>query len=116
LEYLHQRKTIHRDIKAGNILINEFGDIKLSDFGASAELMHTLADKDTLIGSPFWMSPEVLSKNKYNCKTDIWSLGITAIELAEGEPPYSHIHPIRAMFAIQNNPPRSPSEPDKWSK
>lgn len=84
LDYLHQRKTIHRDIKAGNILINEVGDIKLSDFGVSAELMHTLADKDTLIGSPFWMSPEVLSKSKYNCKTDIWSLGITAIELAEG--------------------------------
>lgn len=82
LEYLHQRKTIHRDIKAGNILINEMGEVKLSDFGVSTELLHTLADKDTLIGSPFWMSPEVLSKNKYNCKTDIWSLGITAIELA----------------------------------
>jgi len=61
--------------------------------------------KDTVIGTPFWMSPEVISNSRYGPKTDIWSLGITAIELAEGEPPYSHIHPVRAMFAIKNNPP-----------
>ena len=66
-----------------------------------------MADTDTVIGSPFWMSPEILLKSRYNKKTDIWSLGITAIEMAEGEPPYAHIHPIRAMFAIKNNPPNS---------
>lgn len=80
--------------------------------------MHTLADKDTVIGTPYWMSPEVnkikkinkflkiILKSKYNKKTDIWSLGITAIEMAEGEPPYSHIHPFRAMFVIKSNPPQ----------
>ena len=63
-------------------------------------MVHTCADQDTVIGTPFWMSPEVLTNSKYNTKTDIWSLGITAIELAEGEPPYSHMHPFRAMYAI----------------
>jgi len=67
--------------------------------------MNTHANKDTVIGTPFWMSPEVISKSKYNKKTDIWSLGITTIEMAEGEPPYSHLHPVRAMFVIKNNPP-----------
>lgn len=67
----------------------------MADFGVSAELIDTLAHKDTVIGTPFWMSPEVISKSKYNNKTDIWSLGITAIEMAEGQPPYSHIHPFR---------------------
>ena len=95
LEYLHGNKKIHRDVKAGNILLDEYGNVKLADFGVSAELIDTLAHKDTVIGTPFWMSPEVISKSKYNNKTDIWSLGITAIEMAEGQPPYSHIHPFR---------------------
>lgn len=100
MEYLHQNKKIHRDIKAGNILLDQQGNAKLADFGISAELNHTQAYKDTVIGTPFWMSPEVIKNSKYNFKTDIWSLGITAIELAEGGPPYSHLHPYRAMFAI----------------
>lgn len=95
LEYLHSNRKIHRDIKAGNILLDESGNAKLADFGVSTELKDSLAHKDTIIGTPFWMSPEVISKSKYNNKTDIWSLGITAIEMAEGEPPYSHIHPFR---------------------
>jgi len=115
LEYLHKNKKIHRDIKAGNILIDHLGNVKIADFGVSAELLNTFSDKDTVIGTPFWMSPEVISKSKYNKKTDIWSLGITAIEMAEGEPPYSHIHPIRAMFAIKNSPPQGLTEPGKWS-
>ena len=115
LDYLHGNKKIHRDVKAANILINEMGEVKLGDFGVSAELIHTYADQDTIIGSPFWMSPEIVRKNKYNFKTDIWSLGITAIELAERKPPYSHLHPIRAMFAIENNPPKELSDPGNWS-
>ena len=115
IEYLHKNKKIHRDIKAGNILLDHKGNIKLADFGVSAELLNTFAVKDTVIGTPFWMSPEVISKSKYNKKTDIWSLGITAIEMAEGEPPYSNIHPIKAMFVIKNNPPQGLTEPAKWS-
>lgn len=68
-------------------------------------MINIINNKGTVIGTPFWMSPEVISKNRYNNLTDIWSLGVTAIELAEGTPPYSHIHPVRAMFAIKNNPP-----------
>ena len=87
-------------------MLDTKGKTKLADFGVSTQLRNTLGYKDTVIGTPFWMSPEVISNSKYGPKTDIWSLGITAIELAEGEPPYSHIHPVRAMFAIKNNPPR----------
>jgi serine/threonine kinase 4 len=115
IDYLHANKKIHRDVKAGNILLDLNGNVKLADFGVAAELLHTLADKDTVIGTPFWMSPEVISRSKYNKKTDIWSLGITAIEMAEGEPPYSHIHPFRAMFLIKEKPPRGLTKPDKWS-
>lgn len=115
LEYLHDTKKIHRDIKAGNVLLDHKGVAKLADFGVSAQLANTLSKKDTVIGTPYWMSPEVISRSLYNKKTDIWSLGITAIEMAEGEPPYSHIHPVRAMFVIQKNPARSLTEPHKWS-
>ncbi|CAD8095209.1 unnamed protein product [Paramecium primaurelia] len=116
IDYMHSHKKIHRDIKCGNILIDHLGNIKLADFGVSTQLVHTMADTDTVIGSPFWMSPEILLKSRYSKKTDIWSLGITAIEMAEGEPPYAHIHPIRAMFAIKNNPPNSLTDQSKWSK
>ncbi|OMJ92079.1 hypothetical protein SteCoe_5286 [Stentor coeruleus] len=115
LEYLHDNKKIHRDIKAGNVLLDHKGIAKLADFGVSAQLANTLSKKDTVIGTPYWMSPEVISRSLYNKKTDIWSLGITAIEMAEGEPPYSHIHPVRAMFAIQKSPAQGLTEPHKWS-
>lgn len=115
LEYLHENKKIHRDIKAGNILLDHKGIAKLADFGVSAQLANTLSKKDTVIGTPYWMSPEVIARSLYNKKTDIWSLGITAIEMAEGEPPYSNLHPVRAMFVIQKNPAKGLTEPHKWS-
>jgi len=104
LEYLHDTKKIHRDIKAGNILLDIQGNAKLADFGVSAQLINTYSKKKTLTGTPYWMSPEVLSQSDYNKKADIWSLGITAIEMAEGDPPYSHIYYMRAMFVIQKKP------------
>lgn len=79
---------IHRDIKADNILLTSEGLAKISDFGVSTQLANTFASQDSVIGSPFWMSPEILNRNKYNNKTDIWSIGVTAIELAENEPPF----------------------------
>lgn len=111
LEYLHDNKKIHRDIKAGNVLLDHKGVAKLADFGVSAQLSNTLSKKDSVIGTPYWMSPEVISRSCYNKKTDIWSLGITAIEMAEGEPPYSNIPPVRAMFTIQRAPAQSLTEP-----
>lgn len=81
----------------------------------SAQLINTYSKKKTLTGTPYWMSPEVLSNSEYNKKTDIWSLGITAIEMAEGDPPYSHINFMRAMFVIQKKPAQGLTIPEKWS-
>lgn len=106
---------IHRDIKADNILLNEKGETKLADFGVSAKLLSTYGSKESVIGTPFWMSPEILGKNKYTNKTDIWSVGITAIEMAEQEPPYSKYYTWVAMKKIRENPPKGLTAPDKWS-
>jgi len=115
LEYLHDTKKIHRDIKAGNILLDHLGNAKLADFGVSAQLINTYSKKNTLTGTPYWMSPEVLAHSNYNKKTDIWSLGITAIEMAEGLPPYHHLHFMRAMLVIQTKPAKGLTQPEKWS-
>ncbi|GBG68289.1 hypothetical protein CBR_g2836 [Chara braunii] len=115
LAYLHSIFKVHRDIKCGNILMTEQGEIKLGDFGVAAQLTRTMSKRNTFIGTPHWMAPEVIQESRYDGKVDVWALGISGIEMAEGLPPRSNIHPMRVIFMISREPPPMLEDKEKWS-
>lgn len=115
LKYLHDEKKIHRDIKSDNILVGAQGEIKLADFGFCCQLEKADEKRKSVVGTPYWMAPEVIRGIDYDYKADIWSLGIMALEMAEGEPPLLDLEPLRALFIICTQPPPTLKEPEKWS-
>ncbi|KOO32942.1 serine threonine-protein kinase 3 [Chrysochromulina tobinii] len=120
LQYLHEQRLVHRDIKAGNLLLDSDGIVKLADFGVAAIVGLTIAARRTVIGTPFWMAPEVITCQRsnpdgYDMLADVWSLGITAIEIAEGQPPHAQVSPLTAIFLIPTLPAPSLKEPASWS-
>ncbi|KAJ8667247.1 hypothetical protein QAD02_008909 [Eretmocerus hayati] len=121
LAFLHKTRVIHRDLKAGNVLLTMAGGVKLADFGVSAKNKYTLQKHDTFIGTPYWMAPEVVlcetfRDNPYDFKVDIWSLGITLIEFAQMEPPNHEMSPMRVLLKIQKSDPPKLDQPSRWSK
>ncbi|KAM8910228.1 mitogen-activated protein kinase kinase kinase kinase 4-like isoform 5-T5 [Spinachia spinachia] len=120
LSHLHAHHVIHRDIKGQNVLLTENAEVKLVDFGVSAQLDKTIGRRNTFIGTPYWMAPEVIACDEnpeatYDYRSDLWSLGITALEMAEGAPPLCDMHPMRALFLIPRNPPPK-LKSKKWTK
>ncbi|CAA7393411.1 unnamed protein product [Spirodela intermedia] len=115
LSYLHSIFKVHRDIKGGNILLTDQGEVKLGDFGVAAQLTRTMSKRNTLIGTPHWMAPEVIQESRYDGKVDVWALGVSAIEMAEGFPPRSNVHPMRVLFMISSEPAPMLEDKEKWS-
>ena len=116
LAYLHRDHHIHRDIKGGNVLLTESGEVKLTDFGVSAQMMTTISKRNSFVGTLHWMAPETIQEKEYDERADIWSLGITIIELLELKPPNFNMHPARLLFHIPKSDPPTLSPPhDRWS-
>lgn len=115
LSYLHSTGRVHRDIKCGNILLTEQGDVKLADFGVAAQLTNTLSKRNTFIGTPHWMAPEVIQSSNYDGKVDVWALGITAIEMAETYPPRWRVNPNRVIFMVVRDPAPHLCKREQWT-
>jgi serine/threonine protein kinase len=115
LRYIHSLHRIHRDIKSDNILLGAKGEVKLADFGYAAQLTQQKSKRNTIVGTPYWMAPELIRGQEYDQKVDVWSLGIMAMEMAEGEPPYMDFPPLRALFLITTKGIPPLKETDKWS-
>eukprot|EP01089_Gocevia_fonbrunei_P008938 TRINITY_DN2077_c0_g2_i1.p1 TRINITY_DN2077_c0_g2~~TRINITY_DN2077_c0_g2_i1.p1 ORF type:complete len:595 (-),score=103.08 TRINITY_DN2077_c0_g2_i1:75-1748(-) len=116
LKYIHQMHRVHRDIKSDNVLLGLDGAVKLADFGYAAQLTAQKSKRQTVVGTPYWMAPEVIKGADYDYKVDIWSTGIMLMEMAEGEPPYMEFPPLRALFLITTQGIPDLAEPHKWSK
>ncbi|XP_001920287.5 myosin-IIIb isoform X5 [Danio rerio] len=121
LQHLHNNRIIHRDVKGNNILLTTDGGVKLVDFGVSAQLTSARLRRNTSVGTPFWMAPEVIACEQqydysYDARCDVWSLGITAIELADGDPPLAEMHPVKALFKIPRNPSPTLRHPEQWCR
>ena len=115
LAYLHKRRIIHRDVKAGNLLLTADGHLKMTDFGTSAHLMNTISKRNSFVGTLYWMAPETIEQKSYDGRADIWSLGVTVLEMAEGHPPRFDQHYARALFAIPKEKAPTLKEPARWS-
>ena len=115
LAFLHEQKRLHRDIKSDNVLVDFSGAVKIADFGFAVGLSAELDKRKSVVGTPFWMAPELIRGLAYDGKVDVWSLGITALEMADGEPPHLNELPLRALFLIATSPAPRLKDPSRWS-